>query len=141
MTHSAFISYSYDSEAHKDWVKQLATRLRTDEIDVRLDQWDVVPGDLVPQYMEKAITDTDFTLIICTPQYKIKSDDRKGGTGYESNIITAEILAKNNERKFILYYARGIRLNLFLLHFKESAILIFLVVHILNKITENFLIH
>ena len=109
MTLSTFISYSYDDEAHKEWVKRLATRLRADEIDARLDQWDVMPGDHIPQYMEKAITDNDFILIICTPQYKIKSDNRKGGTGYESNIMTAEILEKNNHRKFIPILREGNR--------------------------------
>ena len=31
-----FISYSHDSEEHRNWVLDLATRLREDEIDVIL---------------------------------------------------------------------------------------------------------
>ncbi|WP_370457663.1 SEFIR domain-containing protein [Rufibacter sp. XAAS-G3-1] len=33
-----FISYSHDSNNHKDWVLQLATRLRLNGVDVILDQ-------------------------------------------------------------------------------------------------------
>ncbi len=96
-----FISYSWDSEEHKIWVKEFSTKLRTDGIDVSLDQWKVVPGDQMPAFMEKEIRDNDFVLIICTPKYKTKSDNREGGAGYEGDIMTAEILNKGNQRKFI----------------------------------------
>ncbi len=33
--------------------------------------------------------------------YKIKSDSRKGGVGYEGDIMTSEIFTDNNHRKFI----------------------------------------
>jgi hypothetical protein len=33
-----FISYSWENEAHKEWVMALATRLYTDGIDVTLDR-------------------------------------------------------------------------------------------------------
>src|SRR5271165_3498164 len=33
-----FISYSWDDDAHREWVKQLATRLRDDGVDVTLDR-------------------------------------------------------------------------------------------------------
>jgi TIR domain len=39
-----FISYSWDDDAHKEWVKQLATRLRADGVDVTLDRWHAAPG-------------------------------------------------------------------------------------------------
>ena len=37
-TPKAFISYSWDGEPHKDWVKAFATRLRADGLDVTLDR-------------------------------------------------------------------------------------------------------
>src|SRR5690606_7761410 len=40
-------------------------------------------------------------LIICTPQYKSKSENRIGGVGYEGDIMTAEVLQTSNHRKFI----------------------------------------
>jgi hypothetical protein len=108
MSHpTAFISYSYDDDAHRQWVKDLATRLRGDGVDVMLDQWHAVPGDQLPQFMEKAIRENDFVLIVCTPRYKTKSDNREGGAGYEGDIVTAEIFTKRNHRKFITVLAQG----------------------------------
>jgi TIR domain len=96
-----FISYSWDSEYHKEWVAQLATRLRADCVDVSLDEWHLRPGDQLPKFMESAIRESDFVLIVCTPRYKEKSNERLGGVGYEGNIITAELYTNRNERKFI----------------------------------------
>lgn len=98
---TTFISYSWDDDAHKAWVNQLATRLRSDGIDVVLDQWHAAPGDQLPAFMERAIRDNQYVLVICTPGYKGRSDERKGGVGYEGDIITAEVATKQNHRKFI----------------------------------------
>jgi len=40
----AFISYSWDSDEHKAWVLQLATRLVNNGVDVTLDRWDIHLG-------------------------------------------------------------------------------------------------
>ena len=104
---TAFMSYSWDGDSHKKWVRDLAKRLRYDGVDVSLDQWEVVPGDQIPEFMEKAIRDTRFTLIVCTPNYRKRSDSRKGGVGYEGNIMTAEVLNMVNPRKFIPILRRG----------------------------------
>lgn len=107
VTPIVFISYSWDSDSHKLWVKELATKLRCDGIDARLDQWETVPGDQLPAFMENAKTDSDFVLIICTPKYKIKSEKRIGGVGYEGDIITADVLYHKNHRKFIPILREG----------------------------------
>ncbi len=98
---TAFISYSWESDEHRQWVKALATRLRLDGIDVRLDQWNVVPGDKLPDFMESSIRTCDFVLIICTPGYSERSQRTKGGVRYEGDIITSELYLKQNQRKFI----------------------------------------
>jgi len=103
----AFISYSWDNDTHKKWVAKFATELRTDGIDVKLDQWEVVPGDRLPVFMETEIRENDYILIICTPKYKIKSDERQGGVGYEGDVMTSEVLNKGNHRKFIPILALG----------------------------------
>jgi TIR domain len=97
----AFISYSWDSEAHKAWIAELAARLRSDGVDVILDQWHVRLGDQLPQFMETSVRDSDFVLIICTPRYKERSNQRSGGVGYEGHVITAEVFYSQNQRKFI----------------------------------------
>lgn len=48
-----FISYSHDSIKHKQWVLNLATRLRNNGIDAILDQFELKPGDDIPHFMEK----------------------------------------------------------------------------------------
>ncbi len=104
---TAFVSYSWDSDQHCDWVRALATRLRGDGVDVKLDQWSVVPGDNLPEFMERAVRENDFVLIVCTPRYKVKSDRRVGGTGYEGDIMTAEVFTTGNQRKFIPILREG----------------------------------
>jgi hypothetical protein len=104
---TAFISYSWDDEGHKSWVKKLAARLRGDGVDVTLDQWELQPGDRLPAFMEIAVRDNDFVLIVCTPHYKDRSDRRQGGVGYEGDIMTGELLTRGNERKFIPVLRRG----------------------------------
>lgn len=98
---TTFISYSWDNDAHKAWARDLATRLRSSGIEVVLDQWHLVPGDQLTQFMESAVRDSEFVLIICTPRYKARSDNRTGGVGYEGDIMTAEVLTTRSERKFI----------------------------------------
>ncbi len=39
-----FISYSHDSDEHKKWVLNLATKLRRHGVDAILDQWDLRIG-------------------------------------------------------------------------------------------------
>lgn len=105
----AFVSYSWDSDEHKRWTKSFAARLRGDGVDVTLDQWELVPGDQLPRFMESAIRDNSYVLILCTPDYMKKSDERKGGVGYEGDIMTAEVHTEGNHRKFIPILRAGSR--------------------------------
>jgi len=98
---TTFISYAWESIDLKNWVKELATRLRQNGIDAKLDQWEIVPGDQMPHFMEKSVRENDYVIIICTPEYKTKSENRIGGVGYEGDIMTAEVLQNANHRKFI----------------------------------------
>ena len=102
-----FISYSWDDASHKNWVREFAARLRGDGLDVTLDQWHVRPGDQLPAFMEQAVRNSDFVLIVCTPIYKAKSEGRAGGVGYEGTVIQGEIFIHGNDRKFIPLLRRG----------------------------------
>lgn len=96
-----FISYAWESDDVKEWVKNLAIQLRKSGVDVKLDQWEIAPGDQMPHFMEKSVRDNDYVMLICTPKYKLKSENRIGGVGYEGDIMTAEVLQSSNHRKFI----------------------------------------
>ena len=75
MSKRTFISYSHDSQAHKDWVLRLATTLRKMGVDVVLDQWDVDYGDDLPGFMEEGITTSDRVIAVCTDQYIRKANE------------------------------------------------------------------
>lgn len=64
---TAFVSYSWDDDAQRIWVAGLAARLRSNGVDVTLDQWNAVPGDQLPAFMERSIRESRFVLVICTP--------------------------------------------------------------------------
>lgn len=98
---TAFVSYSWESESHKAWTRDLSVRLRGDGVDVKLDQWELVPGDQLPEFMERAVRDSEYVLIVCTHKYKRRSDSRVGGVGYEGDIMSAEVYTVRNQRKFI----------------------------------------
>jgi hypothetical protein len=51
--------------------------------------------------MERSIRGSRYVLVVCTPGYKRRSDERRGGVGYEGDIITGEVFSKGNHRKFI----------------------------------------
>ena len=72
-----------------------------------LDQWHTVPGDQLPEFMEMAVRENDYVLIVCTPRYKDRSDKRVGGVGYEGDVMTGEVMTKRNHRKFIPILRRG----------------------------------
>ncbi len=98
---SVFISYSHDSDAHKDWVRELAERLSKDGISVILDQWDTGPGHDVTAFMERGLSSCDWVLIVCTEEYIQKANTLQGGAGYERMIVTAEVARDLETKKFI----------------------------------------
>jgi TIR domain len=103
---TVFISYAWENDV-KRWVQGFASRLRADGVDARIDQWEIALGDQLTEYMESSIRENDFVPIICTPLYKLKSDSRQGGVGYEGHIITGEVYANANHRKFIPVLGKG----------------------------------
>lgn len=97
----AFISYSHDSQEHKKWVLDFATRLRNIGVDAMLDQWDIGPGDDIPHFMERSLAAADRVLMICTEKYVEKANAGAGGVGYEKMIVTADLMRKIDSNKII----------------------------------------
>ena len=96
-----FISYSHDSQDHKDWVRSFAQRLKANGVNVILDQWDIRLGQDITIFMERNLQESNRVLIICTEQYLEKAKNLKGGVGYERMIVTSEIAGDLNTNKFI----------------------------------------
>jgi predicted transcriptional regulator len=96
-----FISYSHDSADHKQWVLEFATTLRDRGVDTILDQWDLKPGDDLPEFMEQNLESADYAIMICTKRYVKKANAGEGGVGYEKMIMTSSSLKKISNNKVI----------------------------------------
>jgi hypothetical protein len=96
-----FISYSHDSAEHKKWVLNFATTLRSRGVDAVLDQWDLKPGDDLPQFMEQNLMAADYAVMVCTSRYVAKANAGEGGVGYEKMIMTSSSLSKISANKVI----------------------------------------
>jgi hypothetical protein len=51
--------------------------------------------------MESGIRESDKVVMICTPNYARRANDRKGGVGVEHTIITGEFYDKDKANKYI----------------------------------------
>lgn len=87
-----FVSYSHDTEPHKDWVLSLATRLVANGVDVVLDQWDLRLGSDLPHFMEQGLSTAHRVLAVCSEPYVAKANAGRGGVGYEKMILTAQLM-------------------------------------------------
>lgn len=95
-----FISYSWTSG---DRVIELARRLVGDGVEVVLDKWDLKEGQDKYAFMERSVTDStiDKVLMICDKSYAEKANERKGGVGDETMVISPDVYAKSTETKYV----------------------------------------
>jgi len=98
-----FISYSWTTEEYQQSIVDLAERLAGDGVHVILDAWDLVAGQDKFVFMEAMVTNPDVkhVLLMCDPRYAEKADSREGGVGTETQIVSKEVYAKTDQRKFI----------------------------------------
>lgn len=98
-----FVSYSWSSPDHEEWVLQLSTELRENGVDVILDKWDLREGNDANAFMEKMVTDAEIkkVILICDQAYAEKANNRSGGVGTEAQIISGEIYAAQDQAKFV----------------------------------------
>lgn len=102
-TPKVFISYSWTSDDHVEWVVALGERLMNDGIDVVLDQWSLQDGQDLNDFMEQMVKDPGIkrVIIISDAKYTSKADDRKGGVGTETQIISQEVYDSVDQTKFV----------------------------------------
>jgi hypothetical protein len=98
-----FVSYTKTEPSHTTWVKSLATFLRENGIDARLDSWHLSHGSDVAQWMCNEIELADRVLLVCNEEYAGRADRRHGGVGWETRLIQGYILqeGERNPDKFI----------------------------------------
>lgn len=78
-------------------------KLELDEISVIYDKKDLYPGQDMNFFMESTLTsdETDAVIVVCNKDYAEKANNRKGGVGYESELILTEVKNKPLQRKYI----------------------------------------
>ncbi|BDY27108.1 sefir domain-containing protein [Mycolicibacterium mageritense DSM 44476 = CIP 104973] len=87
------MSYSHDDEEHRDWVLQLSHRLRSNGVDVYLDRWNVSLGGNLAHYMERAADQKYRVIAVVSENYSRKCNEREGGAGVESQMLSARLFA------------------------------------------------
>lgn len=102
-TPKVFMSYSWHPKENQLKVLELAKRLSSDGVHVILDVWDLKDGQDKNKYMEQMVNDSTVSkvLLICNADYVEKANQRKGGVGIESTIVSEEIYTHADQTKFI----------------------------------------
>jgi hypothetical protein len=101
------ISYSWDSPAHREKVRQLADRLRENGIDCIIDQYvQASPPDGWYLWMQHRIEQADFVLMVCTETYRrrVEQQEQSGvglGVIWEAKIIYALLYDQAPTAKFV----------------------------------------
>lgn len=92
---SVFISYSHDSNDHRQRVLVLSERLRGDGIHAHLDRYEQSPPQGWAQWMIQQIESADFVLVICTKTYRDRFERRdtpRGlGAKWEGAVVTQQL--------------------------------------------------
>lgn len=88
-----FISYSWTSPEHQQWVIRLAEQLHDANIHPIFDQWDLRPGQDSVAFMESMVNDSsiDKIIMIIDDVYTERANARSGGVGSESTILSNEL--------------------------------------------------
>ena len=77
---------------------------------MEIDKWSLKEGNDTYAFMEQSVTNPSITnvLILLDPQYEKKSNDRSGGVGTETQIISPEIYNQVKQDKFLpVVFERG----------------------------------
>lgn len=104
-TKKVFLLYSHEDNNLKKWVTKFSKDLEDKSIQTILDVKDLALGEPLSHFVEQSIKNCDYIIVICTPYYKEKADNRTGGVSYENSIIRDYI--DSNQKIIIPVLARG----------------------------------
>ncbi|NMG19584.1 SEFIR domain-containing protein [Brasilonema bromeliae] len=102
-----FISYSWDSDEHKNRVLGLANSLKNYGIDSKIDRYQQSPREGWYRWMMNQIEESDFVLVVCTDKYNLRyqNKEKRGqgrGATWEGGLIIADLYeAQGMNDKFI----------------------------------------
>ncbi|XWK87803.1 MAG: GUN4 domain-containing protein [Phormidium sp.] len=102
-----FISYSWDSEEHKNKVLLLANTLRQCGIESMIDRYQQSPPEGWYRWMRNQIKESSFVLVICTEKYERRywnKEEKEQGLGviWEGGLIIEELYdGQGDNKKYI----------------------------------------
>jgi len=102
----AFFSYT-DSEGNGQWVVTVATYLRDNGIDARIDKWHLRHGMELPQWMCNELELADKVVIVSDEAYARKADGHVGGVGWETRVIQGDMLSLPVQSTKYIVIVRG----------------------------------
>lgn len=107
-----FLSYSHDSEAHKQRVLELCERLRQDGVNAWLDRYELSPEEGWPRWTRQQVQSAASVLVICSATYKRRAEGAEApGKGLGA---TWEALAMEQ----VLYESAGLNQRFVPVHFE-----------------------
>ncbi|MFF2878165.1 toll/interleukin-1 receptor domain-containing protein [Gottfriedia sp. NPDC057991] len=113
-----FVSYSWDSKEHQEWVLYLVNELRKKGLFVEVDVFETQTKSVnLNQMMVEKVRDSDFVVIVLTESYARKADQFIGGVGFES-LLTLPYLMDNPEKLVLIMRHKGEFSRVFPFHLK-----------------------
>lgn len=96
---TVFISYCHD-DINVEWIHKFVTDLGNHGIECIVDIYDLKLGQDLNYFMEQ-IKKVDKVLMLLGKNYKEKADNREGGVGTETQIISGKVYKDVKQTKFI----------------------------------------
>ena len=96
-----FISYA-QKDINEEKLENLIDILEENNFEIIIDRKKLEAVSDLTNFMETSIRESDYTLVLCTPEYKKRADDRENnstGVGYEARILATKI--SNNAKNII----------------------------------------
>jgi TIR domain len=113
MSPRVFISYAWEDDAYRHWIRRLAATLERDGILVRLDQLHHEATRPFPEFMNSEVRNADVVVVVGSPEYRRKvhlTEDgcSPSGVGWESALIASHLF-QGNQQKVVAALGRGTR--------------------------------
>jgi len=116
---TAFVSYSWDSKEHQQWIISLTNDLRKQGIDASNDVFITQMQTVnLNAMMISRIKNSDYIVIVLTENYAQKADEIKGGVGFET-ILTMPYLRENLGKLILIMRHQGDYTKVFPFHYKD----------------------
>ncbi len=115
---TVFVSYSWDSKNHQQWVLNLTNKLRRKGVDATMDVFETQSKTVnLNHMMVSKIKNSDYIVIILTENYAQKADESHGGVGFET-ILTMPYLRENLSKLILVMRHQGDYTKVFPFHYR-----------------------